>query len=150
MVAIPWCSAAAGVAKSTSSPRQLMVPPSGRCAPGEHLDQGGLAGAVLAEQAVHLAGPDIKVDPVQRPHAGELLHRVAHAQQWDVVHVASWIVMCVIAPGAKRTRVGVERGQVGLKTESETNRAAPTTPAVSPSSDSTIGRLPVASGSERR
>ena len=40
---------------------------------GEHLDQGGLAGAVLAEQAVHLAGPDLQVDAVQRPHARELL-----------------------------------------------------------------------------
>ena len=41
---------------------------------GQHLDQRGLAGAVLAEQAVHLAGADLEVDTVQRPHAGEDLH----------------------------------------------------------------------------
>ena len=37
-----------------------------------------------------------------------------------------------------------------LNTESEIIRAAPTTPASAPISESTIGRLPVASGSERR
>ena len=37
-----------------------------------------------------------------------------------------------------------------LNTESEIMRAAPTTPASGPISDRTIGRLPVARGSERR
>ena len=43
---------------------------------GEHLDQGRLARAVLAEDAVHLAGKHIQVDSAQRVHAGE---RLRHA-----------------------------------------------------------------------
>ena len=56
---------------------------------GEHLDQRGLAGAVLAEQAVHLARAHRQVDAVERAHAGELLDDAAHLQQRDVVHAAS-------------------------------------------------------------
>src|SRR5690606_8767292 len=37
----------------------------GLVGPGQHLDQGGLAGPVLAEQAVHLTGLDVEVDSVQ-------------------------------------------------------------------------------------
>ena len=54
---------------------------------GQHLDQGGLAGAVLAEQAVHLAGAHLQVDAVERAHAGELLDDAAHLQQRGVVIV---------------------------------------------------------------
>ena len=49
--------------------------------PGEHLDQGGLAGAVLAEQAVHLTRSYVEVDAVQGPHAGELLDDAGHPEQ---------------------------------------------------------------------
>ncbi len=34
--------------------------------PVEHLHQGALAGAVLAEQGVHFAGPQIQIDVVVR------------------------------------------------------------------------------------
>ena len=40
---------------------------------GDDLDQRRLAGAVLAEQGMHLAGADIEADPVQRAHAGKRL-----------------------------------------------------------------------------
>jgi hypothetical protein len=49
--------------------------------PGEHLDQGRLPGAVLAEQAVHLTGADVEVDTVQRAHARERLRDPVHLQQ---------------------------------------------------------------------
>jgi hypothetical protein len=49
--------------------------------PREHLDQRRLAGPVLAEQAVHLAGGDVEVHPVQRAHPGELLDDAPHRQQ---------------------------------------------------------------------
>mgnify|MGYP001044963016 FL=1 len=49
--------------------------------PREHLDQGGLAGTVLAEQAVHLAGSDVEVHPAECDHSGETLHDVGHAQE---------------------------------------------------------------------
>ena len=52
-----------------------------RVRPGQHLDQRGLPGAVLPEQAVHLAGADLQVHPVQRAHAGENLDDAAHFQQ---------------------------------------------------------------------
>ena len=48
---------------------------------GEHLDERRLAGAVLAQQAVDLAGPDLQVDAVERPGSRELLHDAAHLQQ---------------------------------------------------------------------
>ena len=38
---------------------------------GEHLDEGRLAGAVLAREAVHLAGADVEVDPAERDHPGK-------------------------------------------------------------------------------
>ena len=40
---------------------------------GQDADQGRLAGAVLAEQAVHLAAAEGQVDPVVREHARERL-----------------------------------------------------------------------------
>ena len=43
----------------------------------EDLDQGGLAGAVLAHQGVHLARAEIEPGPGQRLHAGEGLRDIA-------------------------------------------------------------------------
>ncbi len=45
----------------------------GRIDAREDLDQGRLAGAVLAEQRVHLAALDLEVDGVERERAGEAL-----------------------------------------------------------------------------
>ena len=102
---------------------------------GEHLDQGGLPGAVLSEEAVHLARQDLQIHTVKRPDSWELLDDARHRQQRR--------------PGRCRDRLGHEPSET-LKTESEIIRAAPTTPASAPISESTIGRLPVASGRERR
>ncbi len=49
--------------------------------PREDLDEGGLARAVLAEQAVHLAGQHVEVHPVERLGAREVLDDALHAQQ---------------------------------------------------------------------
>ena len=57
------------------------VPLVGLVRPGEHLDQRRLAGAVLAEQAVHLTGADVEVDAVEGPDARELLDDAVHLQQ---------------------------------------------------------------------
>ena len=69
MVAMPALIAAIGVAK-----RDLLAVPGdlarvGAVGRGQHLDERRLAGAVLAEQAVHLAGADVEVDPVERADA---------------------------------------------------------------------------------
>ena len=47
---------------------------------GEDLDERRLAGAVLAEHAVHLARDDVEVDAAKRLHAGERLRDPAHRQ----------------------------------------------------------------------
>ncbi len=48
---------------------------------GQDLDQRGLAGAVLAEQAVHLARAYDEVDTVEGAYARELLDDAAHLEQ---------------------------------------------------------------------
>ena len=137
--------------------------------PGQDLDEGGLAGAVLAQEAVHLAGADVEVDAVQRAYTGELLDDAAHLQQGIVVgrrlHAAPLHRGCAGPPGepwagcagraGRGDGCGVWAGcgrsaQAVLRTESETSLAAPMTPAVPPSSDRTMGRFPVASGRDRR
>ena len=47
---------------------------------GEHLHQGGLAGAVLAQERMHLAGADLEAHPVERAHAGESLDDALEAK----------------------------------------------------------------------
>jgi len=49
--------------------------------PGQDLDQGGLPGAVLTEQAVHLTRTDDEVDTVQGADPREGLDDPAHPQQ---------------------------------------------------------------------
>jgi hypothetical protein len=48
---------------------------------GEHLDQGRLAGAVLADQRVHLPGRHLEASLPQRRYAQELLVDALHRQQ---------------------------------------------------------------------
>jgi hypothetical protein len=48
---------------------------------GQDLDQRRLAGAVLAEQAVHLTGADVEVHAVEGADARELLDDAVHRQQ---------------------------------------------------------------------
>ena len=47
----------------------------------QHLDQRRLPRAVLAEQGVDLAGPQVEIDPGQRHHAAEPLGHAAERQQ---------------------------------------------------------------------
>ena len=66
-----------GVARGVEldrSPRQPDRPGVGPVEPGEDVGQRGLAGAVLAEEGVDLAGPHLEVDVVVGDHpAGEAL-----------------------------------------------------------------------------
>ena len=48
--------------------------------PGDQIDPGALAGAVLAHQGMNLAGIDIEADPVEHHIAGERLGQVARAE----------------------------------------------------------------------
>ena len=53
----------------------------GRIDPGDDLDEGGLAGAVLAQQGVDLAAMQIEAHGIERPLPREILGDVAHRQQ---------------------------------------------------------------------
>jgi hypothetical protein len=48
---------------------------------GQRLDQGGLTGAVLAQQAVHLSCADLQVHSTERTDGAESLLDPAHLQQ---------------------------------------------------------------------
>jgi hypothetical protein len=57
---------------------------------GQDFDEGRFAGAVLAEQAVHLTGLDVEVDAVEGPDSGERLGDAGHAEQrWFWCHADS-------------------------------------------------------------
>jgi hypothetical protein len=44
------------------------------------LDERAFAGAVLAEQGVHLAGREVEIDPAQRAHAAKVLGDASQGQ----------------------------------------------------------------------
>ena len=67
----PWRPAGGDSGRRLAVPRDPAL--VGLVDAGEHLDQGRLAGAVLAEQAVHLAGAHVEVDAAEGPDAGEAL-----------------------------------------------------------------------------
>ena len=61
--------------------------------PVEDAHQGRLAGAVLAEQGVYLAAPQVEVDVVVGEHARELLRDSAQLEDGRFVHqgaILSW------------------------------------------------------------
>ena len=49
--------------------------------PGENLDQGGLSGAIVAQECVHFAGVDIHGNPVQRREVAEALDDVVEPDE---------------------------------------------------------------------
>ena len=69
-----------GRANVTGSPPQPDLARVRLVHAGEHLDQGRLAGAVLADQGVHLAGVGGEVHAGQGMHAGEALVDVPDGQ----------------------------------------------------------------------
>ena len=55
--------------------------------PQHHVDGGGLAGAVGAEEGHHLAGLDLEVDPPDRVHVAEVLGDPAQAHRGSACRV---------------------------------------------------------------
>ena len=55
-----------------------------RVGAGDDIDERGFAGAVLAEENVHLAVTQIEIDAVQRHHAGEVLRYAGKLEQKTV------------------------------------------------------------------
>ena len=68
-----WC----GARRVMSSPSKTMRPRSGAQLAGELRHQRRLAGAVRADQRVHLAAAHLQVDAVGRDHAAEALAQAA-------------------------------------------------------------------------
>lgn len=87
MVAMPRRMAAIGDLSWTVSPRQVISPSLGWWAPASTLMRVDFAGAVLAEEAVDLAGLDLQVDAVQGADAREELGDAGHGEQgWFWCH----------------------------------------------------------------
>ena len=57
--------------------------------PGDRLDQRRLAGAVVADEADHLAGVDGEVDPVQSLDRAESLAYSLQLEEWSAVEAIS-------------------------------------------------------------
>jgi len=62
-------------------PRKLELAGVGSEGAGDDVDQGRLAGAVLAEQHVDLASPEVEIDIIQRQHAREALGDSDHFEK---------------------------------------------------------------------
>ena len=58
-----------------------MRPWLGRCTPASQRDQRRFAGAILAEQHMHLARAEIEIDAVERDDPGEMLRDALEAEQ---------------------------------------------------------------------
>ncbi len=84
---------------------------------GEHLDECGLPGAVLAEEAVDLTGGDLQVHPVEGADAREGLGDAGHGEQgWFWCHGGSPRRMTAgerAGRTARRRRGGAVRGRCG-------------------------------------
>ena len=70
---MPSRRAARGLAMRIGVPSQMISPSSGGENAVDHLDEGRLAGAVLAEQRVDFAGPHGEIDVIVGANAGERL-----------------------------------------------------------------------------
>jgi hypothetical protein len=80
-----WCTmpmprsiASRALRISTGRPSTAIVPSSALLQPVEHLHQGALARAVLADQRVDLAPGEVEVDLVVGEHEREALDDAAH------------------------------------------------------------------------
>ena len=59
--------------------------------PCHALDEGRLAGTVVADEGHHLAGTHLEVDVGQRLHRAERLRKIAGLEEWCVAH--EWQVL---------------------------------------------------------
>ena len=77
---IPWSIACLGE-RSSTPPRGSNLAGLGADEAAEDVHERRLAGAVLAEKGVHLAGPELEVDAVVRTNSWELLHDAAELDE---------------------------------------------------------------------
>ena len=78
---MPMSSAARGPEKLTGLPSNRNLARSRLVHARKRLDQRRLAGAVVAEKAMHLACAHRERDAVERHHGAEMLHEIADLDQ---------------------------------------------------------------------
>ena len=81
MTAMPRAAASRGVARAHRDAVELDGAVVVGVGAAQDLDQGGLAGAVLAAQHVHLGAPGVEVDVGEDRHRAEALADPAHAEK---------------------------------------------------------------------
>ena len=93
---------------------------------GHHLDQGRLPGAVLAEEGMYLAGAQVEIDRIERPHAGKRLGQPSDLEDGlGACHHPDLTVLL--------TRVRIGRGRRGTGRAKRRHRAVrPGGTAISP------------------
>jgi hypothetical protein len=74
--------------------------------PVQNAHEGRLAGAVLAEQSVHLALSQVEVDSIVGEHPGELLRDLAQLE--DEFRVWHWQRILRLGPISRTKRAGPE------------------------------------------
>ena len=91
---MPARIASAGEWNTTGSPLMRIWPSSGLIQAVELAHQRALAGAILAQQRVHLARVHIKVDVIVGQHARKALDDAAHLQPLNVPLRNGLCVVC--------------------------------------------------------
>ena len=115
IIPIPWRMASAGERIATGSPVEPDLALVGSVQAVEDPHEGALAGAVLAEEGVHLAGADIEVDVVVGEHPGEALGDAAHLQEREPpLHgpLPAWSPSCLASFDRVRSRSSCYCGTV--------------------------------------
>ena len=86
---MPRRATSAGAVAVMSWPLKRIVPARGRQELGQQVEEGGLAGAVGADQGVDGAAPDLEVDVVHGHEALEFLREAARFQDGVAGHCGS-------------------------------------------------------------
>ena len=86
-MATPRFSDSAGIADGQRLAHEQDLAAGGLVHPGDALDEGGLPGAVRAEQAVDLSLDDVEVHALERLDSRELLHELADLE--DLRHATT-------------------------------------------------------------
>ena len=121
----PAAMASAGLPKRTGAPSTATVPASGLVQAGEDVHERGLARAVLAQQRVDLAPPQVEVDLVVGDQPGESLDDPPHLDRERLRSVAMVIDRPRGPPADARTKSSPEAARPpGMDAGCRVTRAA--------------------------
>jgi len=94
--------ASSGLFSSTLAPSMRIRPGGGRIDAGDDVHEDGFAGAVLADQTMHLSPPDFEIHPVQGKGPGEALGQGLACRKYSLMPCSpgSWPECC--SPRSRR------------------------------------------------